>query len=256
MTLPNVLVIAALLKNTKNRKVTGRLFLAICVLDALCLFMYYLTAVISPTQGNMMLHISILVGMGSYFQSCGTMIFSLLSILRHMSFRKPFWRIKTSMLHRLLVFVVIFNLIFPVAFILMTHYSAINDGFRILEIVSGLVYILIILFIFYLNITSYLIVKRDQTNTSDDDKERQKLQLKKLKGINTLLLITIFYVICCVPNTIRLIVGRPHSYSLLGQILGLLWLANNAMNSSLYLFRTSHIRKFYINIVKKVSNFL
>uniref|UniRef100_A0A7M5WR46 G-protein coupled receptors family 1 profile domain-containing protein n=1 Tax=Clytia hemisphaerica TaxID=252671 RepID=A0A7M5WR46_9CNID len=90
-----------------------------------------------------------------------------------------------------------------------------------------------------------------QQNSDSTHIKEEKSRKRKLKSVNTLLIITFFYVLCYLPHTVRMVFRTPSQFSSAATVFGLMTLVNSSFNSIIYIARTKNISTFYRRLFVK-----
>ena len=255
--IPNVLMIIALVKTKRISKTSGRLFVVLCVADISCLALYTLA-------GSVMFFLKVdhsfywlqmvITILATFSQIFGIELFLLITILRCRSLLKPLSPKPTGFIWRFLVIASIVSISCPTVFHLMLYFDPSNIEILVyVELFAGLCQLIVIFLIVAFNFASYYHLSRlgSQRNTSSQQNsdsiyiEEEKSRKRKLKSVNTLLIITFFYVLCYLPSTIRMVFKITSQFSLPALLFGIMMLGNSSFNSIIYIVRTKNMRTFY-----------
>ena len=217
----------------------------------------------------------VLMIMANFSQIFGVELFLLITILRCWSILKPLSPKSTGFMWKFLVIAAIVSISYPTVFHMLLYFDKHNmEVFVYFELIAGVCEFIVIFLIVAFNLVSYFhLIKLEngrkekkkqiseisstrcyhrQTDYNNIYIEEEKSRKRKLRSVNTLLLITFFYVLCCLPHTIRMVFRTPSNNGLIGLLFGLILLANSSFNSIIYISRTKDIRTFYGRLFVKV----
>ena len=244
-------MIVALFKTNKHFKTSQKLFVGLTICDILCLICYFVTRVLMRYLSRSNGVVLFFMLTGTYSQFFAVQVFLLITILRCCSIINPFHQIKTTWIIKTLVVSALVSCWYPIVYLLVFHYKLIRPVSRFFELAAACFLLLFILPIIVVNVISFVYLRYYGNSSSSTEtgnsstpvprnEAEEKSRQKKLKSVNTLLLITFSYVVCCLPQTFRMIVFGSNII-----ILPWLYLASTSMNSAIYIVRTSKIRQFY-----------
>ena len=265
---PNILMILALFKTSdRHMKISQKLFIGLCTCDIAMLTCYFLTRFATNRKKSKLTIAGLTILLiGNYFQFLAVQIFLLITILRYWSIVKPLSRkIRPKVIFKMTLGSFVTSLYYPVGYLVVFEFQLIHVSGLNFERVAGSIFMIFVLPIAVINCLSYFHLRRKSaersrtealgSNTSAVIIEEEKSRQRKLRSVNTLCIITFFYVVCCFPNTIRMMCGLvthmgDHKVSIV-VILAIMYLSNSSINSIVYIVRTKNIRLFYDRLILK-----
>ena len=287
MEIPNILMILALVQTKRSKKITEKLFVILCIADIISLLFYFIIQVFPamPPEPSHSVYMSAIrltiMTIGNISQVFDTMVFLLITVLRYRSLVKPLAPLKTSFVYKLILAAGMISVLLPGTRVLSHMY-----GFkkRFFTALGGVFHFIVIILIVVINLMSFWNLRktdeglgirldslRDHNHVNSLSErtlqipraarfqsnprrsEERKSKQKKIQSVNTLLLITLFYVVCLLPKSIQVIFDKPSIHSLLSKVFGILVVANTTLNSITYMVRSKGIRRYYLQLLRKIK---
>ena len=87
------------------------------------------------------------------------------------------------------------------------------------------------------------------TSIQKSDEGMTKSYNRKRKAVETLMIITFFYVVCSLPVVIDMCINGSNN-KVIKNILYPVWMVNSGINATIYLLRTKELRQYYIRAIR------
>uniref|UniRef100_A0A7M5WRX1 G-protein coupled receptors family 1 profile domain-containing protein n=1 Tax=Clytia hemisphaerica TaxID=252671 RepID=A0A7M5WRX1_9CNID len=263
----NIMLIYGVLKtNRNNLSISNKLFILLSIYDCVVVsaafaFTYILT------EKN--IDCGIIVAFLSINNAtiiCSCLTFSLISLLRCFNIKRPFQHIPTKLVYVTIGCIAVFSI--SIALVLAWQYKNMRqETFQKIQLLTSLSMFLLVDFILFINIISYLYLKKNSqrfeiemqtyNNTETNTPRNTSLENKKSAG-KTLLLISFFYSLCMMPFPLfviwslidRTLLESSLSVKFLNYCYNIVIL-NGGINSTIYILRNKKIRILYFRFCSR-----
>ena len=266
----NLMLIYGFHRTSRPLTTTTKLFILLSISDILNCLGFTLNAVMVLWLDNLYLcdgfYFFVFLNHFAFYFVFG--IFAIISWLRFAALKNTFSRTRTRKIVILVFFCFLTSSLLGAGFVFLYMHGNLKLVF-IAGTISSLLLVSFILFVFVINILSYLQLDRTlsqtqstvsfvvrkwkskvEINISEDRANRKESGERKREAIKTLIIITLFYMFCNSPLAIYPLVVRGISLSynesnLVEFLLYYLSVLNGGVNSLIYILRNHNIRRVY-----------
>ena len=280
--LSNSMLIYGLYRTTKRpMSTTKKLFIYLSCTDLLTTLSGQTRHILSYYIKNCIVLLLLNSASNSFF-CLGITIFFTISILRYLSLRNPFNSVGNRRMNFILLVEIVFSILIGFSNIFLINVNA--ERFIIfMHVFVSITYFMVVLSLLVLNLLSYITlrsnIKRGVTTTSDNNGSRnsnsqsthdetvndsgnQSMKNKrKRNAVNTLIVISIFYLLCNLPTCIFFFVATGSSFQAdyifsnfvrdyqISILLLFVSVSNNGFNAAILIVRSKDILSFYKSMI-------
>ena len=188
-------------------------------------------------------------------------VFLNISVLRYLSIIQPFLRIETGHQRTVLLIELICATSICIGYVFMLQDVTIKTN-PLTQLVFGTVFIIMIGAVLTINILSYKAMPKGEKILARRSKKTNDIEIKpncfgqvsnknKRSAVVTLIIVTIYYLICNLPITIFAFISAMEldfgnlQNLLISSIMQYIQLTNTGLNPTIYILRSRELREFY-----------
>jgi len=284
--LSNLMLIYGLYRTTKQpMSTTKKLFIYLSCTDIMTTLIGEMKHILSYHIRNCIILLA-LTSVNNVFFCLGMEIFSTISILRYLSLKNPFQNVGKRRIHLILLIETVVSTLIGVCYFSFL-YDIEESTMIAIQFVVTILYFLMVSSLLLINLLSYITIRSNikcGVTASNDNKQsgngnshdvtdsdciNEKKNKRKKYAVNTLIIISVFYMFCHLPMCIYFFIATVKSletsynfssyaraYQISNFLLFVVW-SNNGFNAAILIIRSKDILQFYSLVIIRrwIDNF-